>query len=419
MPIPAASGDAWRPWQTFAFRVLFIFVILFAASFSFPHPLLPDVGFYTHTPFEKASAWFGKTVLGLSHAYSTQLISDSTGFYVNALFVFVTALVLSTVWSAAGKKNSQDRVLYHWFRVGLRYYLCMQLLTYGFSKVFKWQFYLPEPNTLYTPLGQLSPDILYWSAMGVSRTYSVITGGIEVLAGGLLLFRRTTLAGALLSFGALVNVFIINVSFDISVKLYTLFLLLLCVIILVRHAKGLSALFLQGGYTPVSQDSTVLVKQKRAYIGVKMAVVLLIVADALALYIRSGAYNDDAQQRPPLHGAYDVTLLVKGGDTLPPLLTDTSYVRRVFVHRQGYFILQLMNDEMKDYELRTDTAGKTLWISAPGDSVEYPLRYAVEGDGGLQVSGPVDGKDVLMKLKKLPVENLPALNSSFHWTVDE
>lgn len=418
MPLLAGSGEAWRPLQKFTFRVVFIFIPLFAVSFSFPHPLLPDPGFYTQVYFEKGSAWFGKNILGLSHHYATQLVSDSTGFYVNALFVLTVAVLASVVWSLADKRCNHCRLLYHCLRVGARYYLCTQWFTYGFSKLFKWQFYLPEPNTLYTPFGQLSPDILYWSTMGLSRTYSVLTGSIEVVAGLLLLFRRTALLGAAISLAALLNIFIVNLSFDISVKLYTLFLLLLCAVVLMPGAKGLWAAFLQRRYVPVVPQPTAPLKYRRAYIVLKVLVILLMVVDGLALYIQSGNYNDDEQPRPPLHGAYDVTLFVKEGDTVLPLITDTSCLRRVFVHRQGYFITQAMNDELKDYELRTDTTTQTLWISAPGDSVEYPLRYTVQ-PGFLEISGPVDGKEVFMKLKKLATESLPARSNPFHWTIDE
>lgn len=408
----------WPTWKRLLFKVCFLYVLLFAVSFSFPHTVIPDVGYYTNSFFEKASHWFGQNVLGLGQ-YTTQLVSDSTGFYVNALFLLVVSVVLATGWSVADKKRSNHTLLFRCFWVGVRYYLALQLLVYGFNKLFKWQFYLPEPNTLYTPLGQLSPDILYWSAMGVSRTFSLITGGIEVVAAVLLLLRKTVLAGVLLSIVALLNIFIINISFDVSVKLYSLFLLLLCCVVLSPYAKGLLHFLTQQDYKPVRISFPVSSTYKKMYAVLKSLVIVLIFFDALAVYVKTGNFNDDAAARPPLHGAYDVVTFAKGGDTLAPLLTDTVRWSRVFIHRRNYFIAQYMNDAMQDYELETDTAAKTIWISSPEDSVAYALRYTVSSDSILHLQGLLKKEEIFLKLKKLDLKSLPALNGSFHWTIDE
>src|SRR5205085_9499653 len=105
------------------------------------------------------------------------------------------------------------------------YYLCLQLLKYGVDKIFKNQFYLPEPNTLFTPAGMLDKDILYWSTMGTSYGYNIFLGSLEIAAALFILIKRTRLIGLLLSLGILINVTEVNFGFDISVKLFSLFLL--------------------------------------------------------------------------------------------------------------------------------------------------------------------------------------------------
>jgi hypothetical protein len=90
---------------------------------------------------------------------------------------------------------------------------------------------LPEPNLLFTPLGQLDKDILYWSTMGSSYGYNLFLGCTELLTGVLLFFRKTRAIGALAAVFICANIVAVNFSFDISVKLLSSFLLLLSLFI--------------------------------------------------------------------------------------------------------------------------------------------------------------------------------------------
>ena len=64
------------------------------------------------------------------------------------------------VWAARARPTAATEArLWYGLHTGVAWFLALQLLQYGFDKVFKHQFYLPEPNTLYTPLGLLPPDL--------------------------------------------------------------------------------------------------------------------------------------------------------------------------------------------------------------------------------------------------------------------
>ena len=57
----------------------------------------------------------------------------------------------------------------------------MQVAGYGVQKLLMQQFFTPEANTLYTPLGRLDKDILFWTTMGLSRGYNIFLGVVERL----------------------------------------------------------------------------------------------------------------------------------------------------------------------------------------------------------------------------------------------
>lgn len=411
---------------TNSFFVLFLkkwtmlFVLLFVISFSFPHYFIPDIGFYTHSFFEKAIFWFGKNILQIHKTYTAELISDSTGMYINALLLLTISFLLSIVWHKIDKRNFTEK-LFSWFVVFVRYYLALQMLVYGFNKVFKWQFYLPEPNTLFTTIGNSYKDILFWSTMGISKTYSVFTGLCEIFAAVLLLFRRTSLLGAIVTFAIMVNVFMLNLCFDISVKLYSLFLIFLSLLLIFPYAKQLYIFFVlkQQAQLFAEKNVSITIKNINVVPFAKWLVVLILFADALAIYFKENNFNDDKAARPFLHGAYQVVNFTKNNDTLPPLLTDNFRWRRMFVHRNGYLITQLMNDEMKDYDLAIDSAKKEFLFKSNEDSVVHLLQYQNFSDTSIVLQGKFYNDSIKVNLIKINWQNLPLLKNEFSWTIDE
>lgn len=395
-----------------AYRTAFVFVLLFVCSFSFPHYFIPDVGAYTHSFFETITDWVAKNFLQIKQPFTTELISDSTAFYINALWIFCCSMLVATVWQRFDKDNYFIKY-YGWFLVFVRYYLAIQLLAYGLNKVFKWQFYLPEPNILFTTVGNTYKDLLYWSSMGVSRTYSIFTGMLEVIAAVMLLFKRTTLLGACLAFGILLNVLFINLSFDISVKLYSLFLLLLLALLLQPYSKRLLQFFFISTNEKKNQPHT-----KKYLLFLKWLVILVIVIDAMTVYIQSNNFNDDAAPRPFLHGAYEAQTFVLNGDTLLPLITDTYYWRRMFIHRRGYFIVQHMNDSMQDFELIIDSTQKTIQLMHTTDSSKHVFVYEQVSDSTLYLKGKLYNDSLQIHFNTIDVKKLPLLQNEFSWTID-
>lgn len=158
--------------------------------------------------------------------------SDSTSFYVLFALLFGWALVGSIILCCSSKWNKIKLELNHFMTLIFNYYLVLIMLKYGVSKIFKTQFYLPEPNILFTPFGQLDKDILYWSTMGLSYEYNILLGLMEIIPALLMLFRKTRTLGLLILLGVLIHVVGVNFSFDISVKGFSLFLLFLTIMVL-------------------------------------------------------------------------------------------------------------------------------------------------------------------------------------------
>ncbi|MVN88911.1 hypothetical protein GO986_19395 [Deinococcus sp. HMF7620] len=89
----------------------------------------------------------------------------------------------------------------------------------------------------------MSPMGVLWRTVGISPLYQTVGGLAEILPGLLLLFRRTSLAGASIGLGVIGYVLLLNMSFDVPVKIFSIHLLMFCLILIFPYRYRLIALF--------------------------------------------------------------------------------------------------------------------------------------------------------------------------------
>ena len=150
------------------------------------------------------------------------------------LVLMIVLLLTSILFSFLIKKKWMKRFLSITEYVCV-FYISVILIKYGVDKILKTQFPDPESNILFTRFGNLDKDILFWSTIGTSKTYNIIIGSIELFSGVLLLFKRSRFLGLLLAIISFTQILIINISFDISVKFFSLILLLMNVFLLRKN----------------------------------------------------------------------------------------------------------------------------------------------------------------------------------------
>ncbi len=100
----------------------------------------------------------------------------------------------------------------------IRYFLACVLLFYGIVKVMATQFPHMMAN-MDARFVELNPMRVAWTFFGYSRGYQMFLGWGEMIPAVLLLFRRTTLLGAIVAAIVMLNVFFINVFFEVCLKL--------------------------------------------------------------------------------------------------------------------------------------------------------------------------------------------------------
>ncbi|MBI3133608.1 MAG: hypothetical protein HYZ14_02930 [Bacteroidetes bacterium] len=411
-----------KPLQSAAFYFALFFCCGFLLFFPVPYYLFPDIGKMTEPLLQPLIQTVGINWFGLDPHFTSQLLSDSPGLYVFVFLLTLFSTVCSLFFTILSKAPVNPK-LKLWFFTLMSYYLALILLKYGADKIFKHQFYLPEPNTLYTPVGQLTPDILFWSSMGTSYSYTVFSGLIEIIPALLLLFRKTRLAGTLIATGVLLNVVMLNFGFDITVKVYSLFLLFTALVLLAPHLPSLYRFFVIGRETVKIQPEP-LIASKRSllvYTLLKTLAFGLLVYESFGIYFEQNNLNDDTAQRPPLHGAYDVTSFTDNGTLVPASMSCPDRFKRIFFHRRSYFIIQTMDDRFIDFKLYLDTANHKLRLEderIPESNRAFAsLNYSTTGNE-LIIYGYLFDSNISLSATKTDLYSLPLLREPIHWTID-
>lgn len=396
-----------------AYQVLLAFSLLGVLFIPFSFRSSSVQAAITQFLFEDFLVLFASFFEGI-HIANPEISSDSTTLYLLLLVLFAVALLFVGIGRQCRFWVKHHQKILHAVQLVLVFYLAAIMIRYGTDKLFKAQFYLPEPNALFTPLGMLDKDLLFWSTMGTSHSYNIFMGLCEALPAILLLFRRTRFLGLLVLSGVLLNVVFVNFSFDISVKLFALFLLLMCLLLLVPAVPALYRFFvLQGpaALPPISGAFVMASNPKRR--ALKAGVLVLLFFETILPYARSQQFNDDLVPRNFLHGAYEV-VAITFAEGRPNALEKQP--KHVFIHRHNFFIIQFEDDSMEDFYLKSNPATNQMELTNY-DGLRMLLCFQYTSTTEILELEFVD-LGITITTKTLPWRDLPLLQPLFHWTVD-
>jgi hypothetical protein len=202
----------------------------------------------------------------------------------------------------AGTINSPKK--HAWFIGIIRYWLALEICTYGFAKILGTQFQTAhyQQDVL---LGNASGFTLTWYYFGYSYINACIIAAAQIGGAILLLFRRTVLLGSIMLLPVMINIMLINIFYNIAIGafansvVFTIGLLFL----ISRYWQQLKAVFLQ-----LQSNLPVIKLGWFKYVVKALPVVLSF------LLIESFLWGDKSDKK--LIGTWQVKTMIKNGDTL-------------------------------------------------------------------------------------------------------
>ncbi|MEM9545079.1 MAG: hypothetical protein AAGA77_03855 [Bacteroidota bacterium] len=318
-------NSLWKGYQKVAFRFVFIFFTLFIVFLDWSvNPVLSKLYYYgpLSTLLDSTIFWVGKSVFQISDTIISPYDgehNDRTYVYLLYFTMVVIAFLGTMVWSLLDRKRHNYQVLYYWFTTIVRYYLAFTMFLFALEKFFKTQFPDLGFYTLTEQVGDMSPMHLAWAFFGYSYTYNIFMG-IAESAALLLLFRRTTTLGALLTMGTLANVIAVNYSYDVHAKMYPTALFVMAFVLLLRDAKSVFQFFIAGRAPSLSIIQAPTFRQpwmNKAKVILKWLLIgsfLIFQVNEYRSYKRS--IDEGIEAISEYAGLYDVESFVINGDTL-------------------------------------------------------------------------------------------------------
>jgi hypothetical protein len=407
----AQKTGRWTPIRLVALRFSFIYLGLFILATQISGSMLPNLSFTYRGlgllwPLREVSAWTARHVFQVSSGLDQAAGGEPVLFWAQALWLLVVALLGTAIWSVLDRRRGDYQALHGWFHLFVRLALAASMFEYGMTKVIPTQFPAPSLTTLVTPVGDLSLSALLWASIGSSPAYEIFTGCVEVLGGVLLLLPRTTLLGAVISLAAATQVFVLNMTYDIGLKLISFHLILLALFLIAPDVPRLADLFLR------SRPA-----------GPRVARVAPIVFGVYLLgmyaYINVAFWEvgGGGRPKPPLYGIWDVERLSVDGQVQSPHLNDYDRRwRRMILDAPGSVVFQRTDDSLARYGASIDAAG-TAMVLTKGNSRNWKATFTVERPSAdrLIVEGDMDRHRIEAELRLVDAETWRLLNSRFRW----
>ncbi len=405
--------EEWSLAKLFAFRIAFVYFLLFcftpfgAASTFVPWP---EAFFATWAGIVKS---FGKTFFGLSFSILPGGSGDTTFNFVEISVWLLLAFVVTTIWSALETKRRSPARINQLFRMLMRLMLALQLVTYAANKVIPIQFPRPLQVRLVQPLGDVPPMAFFWTFMGASPTYIVFTGVLELLCALLLAFKRTTLAGSLLGIGILGHVFVLNLCYDIPVKLFSAQLLAIAILIFAPDCKRI--------FTTLFARDTACSKGFRwwtpqAIMGVVFPTV--IIGSSIYFLIQSNTIREKLKIKPPLYGVWTTTKFELDGDVRPPLLTDADRWHRLVFDQYYIAARQRMDGSVERFSAEVRVKEHTITLRGrPQDGPESSEVYSFTqpDENVLVIEGKWHHLPFQAAMRRDEGSRFILTNRGFHW----
>lgn len=342
---------------------------------------------------------------------------DTTYNYFQVLFFLILAVVLSLAISILNKEQRNYIGLKRWLVILIRYYLALQLITYGVSKLLYLQFQFPPEFRLEQTLGDFSPMGLLWTFMGYSKGYTMFTGALEFI-GGLFLFSRKTLTlGALISFGVMANVMMLNYCYDVPVKLLSTHMVMMALYLISTDMNRVIKYFFKnesvGPKELIDVLPTKFIKAKNI---IKWVAIIAFISISFyktnqmgKLYspkspkqMFNGKYSIEVEDRIPidsLHQHQNSSLIGKWNTFLPS-------------QTKGFITIKTNEDKKLIYNFEPDSTSKTVKLKLDHESIYQELNYSKLGDENFHMYGIYKSDSVKILMRKM---KRTLVDRKFNW----
>jgi hypothetical protein len=287
------------------------------------------------------------------------------------------------------------------------------------------QMQFPTWSQLATPLGDFLPMRFSWMFIGYSAPYQIFSGVMEVMVGILLLWRRTATLGVLVATAVFINVMMLNLCYDIPVKLYAMHLVLMCFYLLANEYQRIACFFVLNKPAPLCNIYSYPLTKKWMRVSkviLKLGIVFIICKGISETQNVYNYYIGAKEIKPMNSGVYDVTAFVVNNDTIAPLQSDTLRWMDLIIDEGGVGSIRTSDTAFRRrygrayFNFAADTAKQMLHLKKNAQSSAFivSFNYQIPDSNTIYLRGK-KGMDSLYVTLKKSNRHFQLAKRQFHW----
>ena len=427
---PLQQQPAWNNFTKIVFRILFIYFFVQAVPLHWK--FYRDVFSFNWLQIRFTD------IFNIAH-YAPRF-SSGLQTYADWGIILLLAVLGAILWtySERNKKNDYNG-LYYWLRVIVRYRLAIGIIAYGFIKFFPIQAPYPSLSNLNTSYGDFTRWKLFSLSLGIVPGYETFLGTVEIVAGLLLLYRKTASIGAFIVIIFTGNVFMSNLAYEGGEQVYSLYLITLALFVLSFDTGRLTNLLVfqkpakPGYFKPLFATRT----QRNTAFAIKIIVVLFFVVlygfKTGTAYYKAAYRFPEEQGLAGATGIYNVSSFRINKDSLSysannpvrwkdvvfekwntlsirsnrPVIIDSNNIEKIVTGKEAKYYELEGSAARHYYSYVTDSTHHTLFLRNKNKHYQEEtlvFHYQQAGDSALVLSGINERKDsvfvILNKIKK-------------------
>jgi len=361
-----------------------------------------------------------------SHLFHAQLplvytgsgSGDKTFDWVMNFFLLVFCAIATVIWSVIDRRRVNYVTLSKWFRLFLRFALASQMFGYGLDKMVPLQMPFPYLTRLLEPYGNFSPMGVLWASVGASPAFEIYVGFAETLAGIFLIFPRTTMLGALIALCDMTHVFMLNMTYDVPVKLFSFNLLLMALFLLAPECQRIIDFFLRNCAAAPAVHPELFRSRRANRIAFWLQVAFGLWMIGSTVYGARDAWHTygGGRVKSPLYGIWNIEEVTIDGQVRSPLLTDYDRYRRAIFDLPERMSFQRMDDTIFSLGAAIDANEKTITLTKTTDK-NWKGKFAFQRPvtDTLLLDGEMDNHKMHMRLRLVDRSKFLLVNRGFHW----
>jgi len=426
---PAIAPAAhWSLATRIAFRFCFIYFGLYCLLTQILTGLIPltkvDIPDpSTFFPTRQLVTWTAVHVFGVTKPLVYFSGSGDKTFDWVLLFVMVVFTVIATaIWSIVDRRRENYVALHKWFRLVIRICLAGQMFGYGWAKAVPLQMPFPYLTKLLEPYGNFSPMGVLWASIGASPAYESFAGCAEMLGGILLIVPRTTTLAALVCLADMTQVFMLNMTYDVPVKLLSFHLILLSLILLAPDLQRLANIFFLNRTAGPSTQPALFTTARANRIAIVVQLLIGIWLMGMNAYSSWSGWHEYGGGSPKseLYGVWNVDQMTIDGQLRSPLINDYGRWRRVVFDINDIASFQRMDDSFASYGAQIDLKSGALVLTKFTDkNWKANFTFQRPTPDQLVLDGQMDGHKVRMQMQLFDRKKFLLVSRGFHWVQEK